>query len=347
MNPIVLGFGAFFFALTGAGQPLFIDSLTRNGFFNGLVTYMANLIGMAVCYFMPAVDKSSKKPTTIPQRYLLGLAILDLTGQSLCNLGLTIARSSQLFTILYSLCTPMVALMSRFFLKKKISEGQYMGIFMIFLASTLQVVGGNTKTSGEGNIFLGSIVLICGVVLHSSIYPISESILKNKEYHISPAHLSGWLGAYGLIFLTIYQCIFLYPKWDTLIVHEINTHHGSIMLICIIYIILIINNALHSYLFYNCLKELDAVVAGILKALQTVIGFSLSHILFCDECESDDGIDPDCITSIKVLIIILIIFGFLLYSLTSESKKKGEKKSKEYETVENEILLTEQMQEEP
>ena len=80
---------------------------------------------------------------------------------------------------------------------------------------------------------------------------------------ITPESLSYILGFFGTIIYCIWQIIYTLPRFDELIINEIVTHNGNIIIIISAFILLIFINFIHAYCFFHLLGSVGATTTGV------------------------------------------------------------------------------------
>ena len=88
---------------------------------------------------------------------------------------------------------------------------------------------------------------------------------------VTPESLSYILGFFGTIIYCIWQIIYTLPRFDELIINEIITHNGNIIIIISAFIILIFINFIHAYCFFHLLGSVGATTTGMYIVYEYVL----------------------------------------------------------------------------
>ena len=94
-------------------------------------------------------------------------------------------------------------------------------------------------------------------------------------------------------------------------VEQIAIHHGTTRVIVTAYVALVLMNLVHFVCFFNLISALGSTTTGIMKGIQSVLVFVISHYAFCSYQKSQ------CFTPAKGLSLIVVVCGVLTYSTFS------------------------------
>ena len=297
----------FLYVASGTLQPILIEVLTYNGacekstFLFILPTYVG--MSMSLLSNMDAIHHGK-----IRWLKMILLAIIELCSAALCFTGLVCAGSA-VFTVIYSSVTVYTALFSRIFLGRELHYMQWGGVFMVMLGLTSSSVGASFGGSaGEEDVGIGIMMIIVGSMFHSLVYILSESILKSED-PIAPEFLGSFMGCVGVFVFGLWQVFYTFPRFQDLILDEIDAHDGNMMVIISTYVILVIVNFIHGVCFYHLIKSVGSTTTGILKGVQSVMVFVISHFAFCALQKSQ------CFTTAKGASLVVVVLGVSCYSM--------------------------------
>ena len=297
----------FLYVASGTLQPILIEVLTYNGacekstFLFILPTY----IGMTMS-LLSNVD--AVKHGKIRWFKMILLAVIELCSAALCFTGLVCAGSA-VFTVIYSSVTVYTALFSRLFFGRELHYMQWGGVLMVMLGLTSSSIGATFGgDDGEADVGIGIIMIIIGSLFHSLVYILTESILKS-ENPVAPEFLGSFMGCVGVFVFGLWQVFYTFPRFQDLILDEIDAHDGDLTVIGMTYFALVIVNLVHGVCFYHLIKSVGSTTTGILKGVQSVVVFVISHFAFCSLQKSQ------CFTASKGASLIVVVFGVLCYSI--------------------------------
>lgn len=301
------GFLLLMYVSSGTLQPILIEVLTYNGacekstFLFILPTYVG--MSMSVLSNMDAL-----KHGKIRWAKMGLLAVIELCSAALCFTGLVCAGSA-VFTVIYSSVTVYTALFSRLFFGRELHYMQWGGVFMVMLGLTSSSIGASFNSAeGEEDVGIGIIMIVIGSMFHSLVYILSESILKSPD-PIAPEFLGSFMGFVGVFVFGLWQIFYTIPRFQDLILDEIEAHDGDLNVIAVTYVILVIVNFIHGVCFYHLIKSVGSTTTGILKGIQSVMVFVISHFAFCAFQRSQ------CFTNSKGASLVVVVCGVSCYSI--------------------------------
>jgi len=277
----------------------------------------------------------------VPWRHVLILCILDVISAGLNFTGLVYAGSA-IFTVAYSSVTMYTAVFSRLILGRELLYVQWIGLWVVVLGlsitslvvpagsvagpvahqpdeSELESLTGVLTSTDDSHVSLGIFMIVTGSLFHALCYILSEVILVKIKNPIAPELLSTIMGGFGFIVFGIWQIVYTLPRADELVVQQIKAHNGSSSVIIGAYGSLIVCNLVHAICFFHLLTFAGSTTTGILKGVQSVMVFVLSHFAFCSLSKSQ------CFSAGKATSLVLVVFGVFLYS----NYKKDDEESKE------------------
>lgn len=290
----------------------------------------------------PILDPSSPETSSraIPHLLILLLCILDVISASMNFTGLLYAGSA-IFTVVYSSMTMYTAVFSWIILNRSLRVLQWVGIWVIvvglsltsvFVPSTVgpEVTNVDKNTSPVGattadhlasevmseasRISLGIFLVVCGSLFHSLSYILSEIVLTTFKESVTPVGLSTTVGFFGCAVFGAWQIIYTMPRFQLLVIDEIAKHNGVYWVILICFIVLVCSSLVHAVCFFSLIQRVGSTTTGVLKGVQSVLVFVLSHYFFCN-------LQPaQCFTELKGVSLGLVLMGVFLYSYFQEDK---------------------------
>lgn len=314
-STILLLFG---FILTGSISPIFVEIISMNGGAENstMLILLPSTIGMSLSILF---NLSACKIGRIQWKYLIFLTIIELFSSKLTFHGL-IDAGSTIFTVVYCSVTMFTAIFAFLFLDRKLHIMQWIGISIVTFGLTIVLI--DSKNDGS-DVTYGIILILIGAMLHSFSYIIVEYLLIITEDPIAPEYMCTLLGLLSGLINISWQIVYTIPRFDHLVVSNIIQHHGSIILILSLYLILIITSLINSSSFYIILRSLGSASTGILKGVQAVTTFISSHYAFCSIQRSQ------CFTPMKGLSLCIVLLGVVMYSFFHDSS---------YNDINNHIL---------
>ena len=308
---LLLGILLCFYVLTGVLQPTLIEVLTYNGacekttFLFILPTY----VGMTLSVLS---DLDSLKHGKIRWTRISTLVLIDLCSGILCFTGL-VSAGSAIFTVVYSSVTVYTALFSWLFFGRQLHYMQWGGVCLVMLGLISSSFGSSAGTEDSEDVGLGILMIMVGSMFHSLYYIVSESILKDDD-PIAPEFLGTFQGLFGTAVFGMWQLVYTFPRWNTLISDEIAAHNGDFSIIAVTYVGLVVVNFVHGVCFFHMLKMVGSTTTGVLKGVISVLVFIISHFAFCSLQKSQ------CFTISKGLSLVVVVLGVACYSIYKAEK---------------------------
>lgn len=219
--------------------------------------------------------------------------------------GMMLAGAS-IFTVIYSSITIYTAIFSYLVLGRRLAVGQWMGIFITVFGLGLASEGAGK----EGSTIVAGVCLISiGSIMHSLIYVLTEYLMGHVEDPCEPEMLGSMLGLIAVGMNMSWQIVYTIPRWDTLVLQNIETHNGDIRIVLLCYLGIVLSSLGHSFCFFRLLKSAGSTTTGMMKCVQAVGLFLASHFAFC-------GINPhECFTMDKAGSLVIVLTGVMLYSI--------------------------------
>ena len=112
----------------------------------------------------------------------------------------------------------------------------------------------------------------------------------------------------------MWQLVYTFPRWDTLISDEIAAHNGDFSIIAVTYVGLVVVNFVHGVCFFHMLKMVGSTTTGVLKGVISVLVFIISHFAFCSLQSSQ------CFSISKGLSLVVVVLGVACYSIYKVEK---------------------------
>ncbi len=262
---------------------------------------LPSCIGMSLSIL---TNWKSRRQGVIHWPLLFAISFVELISQVLNLNGLIFAGSS-LYTVVHSSVTVYIAVLSYFFLNRKLHQGQWIGIMIVMMG--LSIVAAGARLDGQ-DASLGVVLVLLGSGIHSATYICSEYLLVCCDNPISPELLCTLLGGVGTAINLSWQLVYTLPRYQTLVVDEIAAHNGSVSVIVACYLVLTVSSLVHSLCFFNLLGLVGSTSTGVMKCAQSVVIFVLSHFAFCSVQRSQ------CFTPLKGLSLVVVLLGVVMYA---------------------------------
>ena len=305
-----------FYVLSGVTQPL-IMALAKDA---GIADPSCQLY-MVAYYLGPAFVSFSVPtggwPSTASILKTAGIACFDICAQVLNYTGSALAGPT-LFAIIYSSVTVWTALLSRVLLGRLMSPLQWLGVAIVFLG--LCITGFNSVNLGP-KVVHGSLLVTIGSSMHALTYCLSESVMTKLEDKVSVQANCAVQGIVAAAFLLAWQVVYTWPRFEELIWEPIQESHSSLTKVCILLVGFSVANFVHALCFFHTLKHFPggSTSAGVMKALQAVLVFVFTSILFCGRIGSQEM----CFSQLKLISLMIVAGGVALFGKTTHEQHKN------------------------
>jgi len=306
------------YVLSGSSQPLMLQML-RNA---GLADAKAQLY-MWFYYFGPALVlipllwRGDPWPRTIKKLILkaIGISVFDTVAASLNYAGASMAGPT-IFAIIYSSVTVWTAIFSLLFLGRRMNLWQCLSVATVF--------GGLTLTAADSlqlgaSVLQGCALVLFGSAMHAMTYILCEAIMTVGEETLNVAQNCGIQSTVACIVLGLWQLVYTVPHWHEAIGGPMELAHTPLSWALSLLAVFSFLNWVHSVTFYETLVHFPggATSAGVMKGLQAVMVFVLTHVAFCGRT----GGEELCFTRPKFISLITVVGGVISYGIATQQKQ--------------------------
>lgn len=178
-----------------------------------------------------------------------------------------------------------------------------------------------------------------GSLLHATFFVLADRLLRpppgspaggvggHRLHAVSAVELSSALGMAELLILLVYNgCVVsAFGGVNDIILAPIaaaaiSTDSGGDAAVAVawLYVALAVVNGLHAGVFFILLKQIGAVRAALMKALQTFLVVGVSSVFFCSAAEPLQCMDWE-----KALSVVCVLAGFQIYGGGRSGDNKG------------------------
>jgi len=277
----------------------------------------------------------------VDYKIIFAASCLDVVANFALTIGFFYVGSG-MYQVIYSSVVIWCAILSFFFLGRKLSLVQSISIIGVSVGLALSALGINQNTelttppppsSSTGttmphvyhmsSTMFGMILTSFATFGYACVYVVSDQILTARTPNTlppSPEKVCFLVGTCSTITSLIYIIFYTIPNWNILITQEMEKKipHSSTFIIILTYSLLCFSSFIHNFAYYWLMKELGNVSTGILNSLRAIIVFGLSHMMFCP---IDHG---QCFNIWKGWSAIIVI-GFVTVFSVSKSREPKSK----------------------
>ena len=227
------------------------------------------------------------------------------------------------------------------------SRDQWIGVVLVVFG--LSVTAMDSVSEGE-HVFAGAILILVGSSLHAITYVLSEMIMVPSsetesagrfiKFRLEPISTRANCAIQGImacLVFFVWQIFYTFPRFQVLILNQMNNAGTTLCQAFCILISITLANILHSITFFQTLKDFPggATSAGVLKGLQAVLVFLISSVMLCGRI----GGSEMCWTQTKLLSLVVVVCGILLYGKSTTSKEEKDPKCGEHPSIETSIKI--------
>jgi len=250
------------------------------------------------------------------------IAGLDLTATTLVTIGLVNVGSAT-FTVIYSSAAAWTAVMS-WYRGHPLSKAQVLGVFLVtsglFINGLGHLYEDEARTEAGLLLFmLSCLALLLGTVLHSVVMVrIDEFTRESKQHALQVASAMGRLQVFALLMWNSLRIMWFGVRSST--GSGTSTSEGGggglMPLAALVWFLLLsINQSLHSLAFFNMIGRLGAVGSAVLKGFLALNTFGLAAALFCREGHSEQ-----CLTPLKTTSMMFVFVGGVIYGVSTKKQ---------------------------
>ncbi|KAL4211915.1 hypothetical protein AB4K20DRAFT_1889516 [Rhizopus microsporus] len=246
----------------------------------------------------------------ISHKAVIKLAFMDVFANFCVTVGFSIIGSG-MYQVIYSSVVIWCAVLTFLFMNRKLSILQWIAIFGTsagLAMSSLDSMKGSddAKEVKNGLLMFGTLMTLSGTFFYSCVYVYSDYILSKQIPPPLPARVCFYSGIYTSLLSLGWIGIYTLPRFDKLI-HIQGTNTFTVLLM---YIIVSVSNAVHSWNYYELIDRTGSVATGILQGLRAVLIYVISNSLYCQSDASQ------CFTVYKGLGSTLVIGSVLLFTIS-------------------------------
>jgi hypothetical protein len=154
---------------------------------------------------------------------------------------------------------------------------------------------------------IGILITLAATCIFALNYVFVEYILTRPNPP-SVEKVQALIGTYSLALLSLWMVFYTIPRWQTLVVEQIEEFQGNVPLIIGFYVLLTLASFGHSLAYYQLLRLVGAVSTGVLQSLRAALVFFVSSLLFCKTHPEQ------CYNFIKFISTVIVINGLLYFS---------------------------------
>jgi drug/metabolite transporter (DMT)-like permease len=318
INAVSLGQAAGY-VLSGSSQPLLLQLLRDAGLANPKAqVYMWFYYFGPALVLIPLLWRSDPWPRTIKTLILkaIGIAVFDTIAASLNYAGASLAGPT-IFAIVYSSVTVWTAMFSLIFLGRRMNTWQWLSVATVFGGLMLEA---SDSLQLGGSVIKGCVLVLFGSAMHAMTYILCEAIMTVGEETLNVPQNCGIQSTVACTVLGVWQLVYTLPNWHETIgapMEEANTPLTWAIALLVAFAFL---NWVHSITFYETLVHFPggATSAGVMKGLQAVVVFLLTHLAFCGRT----GGEELCFTKQKFISLITVVGGVVGYGIATQQKQQ-------------------------
>jgi hypothetical protein len=327
----------FTYTLTGTVTPTLVDYVSHTYETDqwALLPVLSTAIGLALVqplsrYFI--LDQNSLSSSSasssngdgvsrgVDYRQAGMIATLDLTATSLVTIGLVNVGSAT-FTVIYSSAAAWTALLS-VYRGNLLSRAQIIGVTLVTSGLFVNGVGHVYEDEARSEtgllmFMLSCIALLLGTIFHSVVMVRIDEY--TKESKLRALQVASSMGRVQIVILIVWNSLRLGSSGSARM-------RGVLPMGALVWFLLLsVNQSLHSLAFFHMIGRLGAVGSAVLKGFLALNTFGLAAALFCDRTGA--GRSDSCLTPLKTFSMLMVCFGGIIYGIASKRRKELQEKA--------------------
>ncbi|CAJ1939494.1 unnamed protein product [Cylindrotheca closterium] len=257
-----------------------------------------------------------------PMYKAAGIALFDVVATCINYVGASHAGPT-IFAIVYSSVTIWTAIYSRWILNRVLNRSQWMAILLVFCGLGLTA----TESLQLGpSVLKGLIMVTFGSAMHAFTYVGSEIVMNfGPNESLTVSQNCAIQSAVGCFVFLIWQLVYTLPNYNGVLGQPMQQAGTTPWMALFILSCFGFANLVHSLTFFYTLSHFPggATSAGVMKGLQAVLVFGVTHLCFCGKT----GGDEMCFSSSKWLSLITVCGGVFAYGRATQQEHNGTKVS--------------------
>ncbi|GIQ79407.1 hypothetical protein KIPB_000052 [Kipferlia bialata] len=317
VSPLVQKILIVTYITTGIIQPLLMDEIKIFGAASqwSFLYSLPHAIGMAFMLLRPIKDKSFNTSLWDDLKEfkwpILLVSLVDVFASTIVIFGQLMVGSA-MYTIIYSSVPVWAAIGSRVLVGRKLTQQQWLYIGTV--VAGLGISGAGALNEPGDRMLAGCVVTLIGTILHSGIYFIAEAVLRRPDQRpLHPQRYCGLVGLFDVLWLSLYVLIYTVPRWQELVTDPITEAGSHYTAIWLLYLMLTVDDSVHSGSFYPMLGVVGSVSMAVFKTVASVGVFLGSALFFCSIDQTE------CLTGYKIASLVVVIIGVVGYSVKTDS----------------------------
>ena len=140
------------------------------------------------------------------------------------------------------------------------------------------------------------------------------------EHRLSVRQNCAVQGMVAMLAFLLWQFVYTLPRWDEKIWQPMQKADTSIFYAVSMLIVFGLSNLFHSITFFHTLRHYPggATSAGVMKGLQAVLVFVLTHLAYCGRT----GGEEMCFTFGKFLSLVTVTSGVIGYGIATSKHEE-------------------------
>lgn len=308
------------YVLSGCCQPLLMQLLRDSGLADAKAQlYMFFYYLGPALVILPMLQSRQRWPTTTNVIVkAIGIAFFDTAAASMNYTGASLAGPT-IFAVIYASVTVWTAIFSKLVLGRSLIRWHWMSIFLVF--GGLALTATDSIKLGD-SVLQGCILIMVGSAAHAMTYILCEAIMTIGDDKLTVEQNCGIQATVALITMGLWQLFYTIPNWQEVVGDPIQQAGTGLVWAMELLILFAFCNWVHAITFFETLLHFPggATTAGVLKGLQAALVFVATHLAFCGRT----GGEELCITNTKIVALVLVVGGVILYGLATQHQQKTE-----------------------
>lgn len=321
---------AGFYILSGCVQPILMTICKNSGLGHPIAqVYMFFYSFGPAIVIVPLLKDRNAWPSRKTILKAIGIALFDVVATCINYVGASYAGPT-IFSIVYSSVTVWTAIYSHFILKRILNRSQWLAIITVF--GGLALTATDSLQLGQ-SVMTGLLMVTVGSALHALTYVTSEIVMDMGHDSLTVQQNCAVQSSTGCTVFLLWELLYTLPRYDTVLGTPMKEAGTGVWMAVFILMSFGFANLIHSLTFFHTLLHFPggATSAGVMKGLQAVLVFVVTHIVFCGKT----GGEEMCFSRIKSLSLLTVCGGVFWYGVATQNAREAAASSSSSGTANN------------
>jgi drug/metabolite transporter (DMT)-like permease len=315
---------AGFYILSGCMQPILMTVCKDAGLGHPIAqVYMFFYSFGPAMVIIPLLKQQQRQtwPSWNAVFKAIGIALFDVVATCINYAGASYAGPT-IFSIVYSSVTVWTAIYSHFILKRILNRSQWLAILTVF--GGLALTAKDSLQLGH-SVMTGLLMVSVGSALHALTYVASEIVMDMGQDSLTVQQNCAVQSTTGCLLFFFWELTYTWPRYEIVLGTPMKEAGTGLWMALFVLMSFGLANLIHSLTFFHTLLHFPggATSAGVMKGLQAVFVFVVTHIAFCGKT----GGEEMCFSRVKWLSLLTVCSGVFWYGKATQHARALNRKT--------------------